>query len=138
MTESQSTMHAGNTSPRWAGIFKGTPTGKQIADWVQHGWRPAGTLVAVGLALLMGWGVVNGRHGLSAWQQQRTQDRKLRQEIQELQQENAHLRDHIQHLKADPDAIEHEAREQLHYARPGEVIYTLPDSPQSGSVADSK
>jgi cell division protein FtsB len=25
-----------------------------------------------------------------------------------------------------PDAIEHEAREKLHYAKPGEVIYTLP------------
>jgi cell division protein FtsB len=30
---------------------------------------------------------------------------------------------------SDPDAIEHEAREKLHYARPGEVIYTLPEPP---------
>ncbi|MGA7856906.1 MAG: septum formation initiator family protein [Terracidiphilus sp.] len=104
---------------------------ERALDWVQHGWRPAGTFVAVALALLFGWGVVNGKHGLSAWEQQRTQDKQLRQEIQDLQQENAHLRDHIQRLKSDPDAIEHEAREQLHYARPGEVIYTLPASPQT-------
>ena len=32
--------------------------------------------------------------------------------------------------KKDPDAIEHEAREKLHYAKPGEVIYTLPETPQ--------
>jgi cell division protein FtsB len=107
-------------------------------EMVQQVWRPAGTLVAFALAMLFGWGVVNGKHGLSAWEQQRTQDRQLRQEIQDLQQENARLRDHIQHLKTDPDAIEHEAREQLHYARPGEVIYTLPANPQTQPTNDGK
>lgn len=107
----------------------GAPWHERAMEWVQHGWRPAGTFVAVALALLFGWGVVNGKHGLSAWEQQRTQDKQLRQEIQNLQQENARLRDHIERLKSDPDAIEHEAREQLHYARPGEVIYTLPAPP---------
>ncbi len=104
---------------------------ERAMEWVQHGWRPAGTFVAVALALLFGWGVMNGKHGLSAWEQQRTQDKQLRQEIQDLQQENARLHDHIERLKSDPDAIEHEAREQLHYARPGEVIYTLPAPPQN-------
>ena len=99
---------------------------KRVFDWAHRAWRPAGTLVAVTLALLFGWRVVNGKHGLSAWQQQRTQDQQLRKEIQDLQQENARLRDHIERLKSDPNAIEHEAREKLHYARPGEVIYTLP------------
>jgi cell division protein FtsB len=93
---------------------------KRMLEWAQRAWRPAGTLVAVSLALLFGWSVVNGKH---------TQDQQLRQEIEELQQENAHLRDHIERLKSDPDAIEHEAREKLHYARPGEVIYTLPEPP---------
>jgi cell division protein FtsB len=90
-------------------------------------WRPAATSVAVALILLFGWGVVNGKHGLSAWRQQQIQDRQLRQEIQDLQQENAHLRDHVDRLKNDPNAIEHEAREQLHYAKPGEIIYRLPE-----------
>ncbi len=102
---------------------------QRAVEWVQHGWRPAGTLVVVGLALLFGWGVVNGKHGLSAWEHQRTQDKHLRQQIDDLQQENARLRQHIGQLKSDPDAIEHEAREQLHYARPGEVIYTMPAAP---------
>jgi cell division protein FtsB len=57
----------------------------------------------------------------------------LRKEIDELQQENARLRDHIERLKSDPDAIEHEAREKLHYAKPGEVIYTLP-TPAAGQA----
>ncbi len=102
---------------------------QRALEWVQHGWRPAGTLVVVGLALLFGWGVVNGKHGLSAWEHQRTQDKHLHQQIDDLQQENARLRQHIGQLKSDPDAIEHEAREQLHYARPGEVIYTMPAAP---------
>jgi cell division protein FtsB len=92
-------------------------------------WRPAGTVVAVGLALLLTWHVINGKHGLQVWQQKRVEDQQLRKEIQDLQQENARLRDHIERLKSDPDAIEHEAREKLHYAKPGEVIYTLPAQP---------
>jgi len=114
------------------------PLRQRAVHWTQQMWRPIGTAVAVALIFLFGWGVVNGKHGLSAWEQQRTKDKELRQQIDELQQENAKLRDHVQHLKSDPDAIEHAAREQLHYAKPGEVIYTLPAQPQPDShAADS-
>ena len=121
---------------KWQGEKSGSAephliTRERAIDWAQQAWRPAGTLVAVMLALGFGWGVVNGKHGLSVWHQQRTEDKQIRQEIQELQQENDHLRDHIGRLKSDPSAIEHEAREKLHYAKPGEVIYTLPSVPQA-------
>ena len=138
MNGDQSAMSAAQSNPLRIFSSNRIPTGRQIAEWIQQGWRPAGTLIVFGLALLLGWGVVNGKHGLSAWQQQRAQDRKLRMEIQDLQQENARIRDHIQHLKSDPDAIEHQAREQLHYARPGEVIYALPPASQSSASADRK
>lgn len=98
--------------------------------WFQQAWRPAGTVFAVLLALAFAWSVINGKHGLSTWYQQKNQEKQLKQEIQSLQQENAHLRQHVDRLKNDPDAIEHEAREKLHYARPGEVIYTLPLDPK--------
>ena len=107
------------------------PLRQRANQWVQHGWRPAGTLFAVCLALLFAWSVMNGRHGLSTWYQQRSQEKQLKKEIQDLQQENAHLRNHVDRLKSDPGAIEHEAREKLHYAKPGEVIYTLPPDPQT-------
>jgi cell division protein FtsB len=94
-------------------------------------WRQAGSVVAVGLALLLTWHVINGKHGLSVWQQQRREDRQLQMEIEDLQQENARLHDHIERLKSDPDAIEHEAREKLHYTKPGEVIYALPAQTQT-------
>ena len=109
------------------------PLRQRAIEWIRSLWRPAGTAVAVAFILLFGWSVVNGKHGLSAWQQQRTKDRELRMEIQELQQENARRREHVEHLKSDRNAIEHEARETLHYAKPGEVIYTLPAPPQLSS-----
>ena len=99
---------------------------ERALEWGQRMWRPAGTGVVVALALLLGWHVVNGKHGLSAWQQNRTQDKQLRKEIDDLQQENARLRVRVEKLKSDPNAIEHEAREKLHYAKPGEVIVDLP------------
>jgi len=99
--------------------------------FAQRMWRPAGTAVAVLLALLVTWHVVNGKHGLSVWQRTRMEDHQLQQEIKDLQQENGAMQQQIERLKSDPDAIEHEARQKLHYAKPGEVIYTLPDDPQS-------
>jgi len=114
------------------------PMPMRALDWARHAWRPAGTVVTVGLALLLTWHVVNGKHGLSVWQQKRSEDQQLQKEIQDLQQENAHLRNHIERLKSDPDAIEHEAREKLHYAKPGEVIYTLPAQPPAQTVATGK
>jgi cell division protein FtsB len=106
---------------------------KRVLGGVQRAWRPAGTLIAIGLALLITWHVVNGKNGLSAWQQKRAEDKSLQRQIQDLQQENSQLHDQVQRLQSDPDAIEHEARERLHYAKPGEVIYTLPSAPESST-----
>src|ERR1039457_3123438 len=114
------------------------PMPRRALDWARRVWRPSGTVVTVGLALLLTWHVVNGKHGLSVWQQKRAEDQQLQREIKDLEQENAHLRNHIERLKSDPDAIEHEAREKLHYAKPGEVIYTLPAQPPAQTVATGK
>lgn len=114
------------------------PARERKVHWAERLWRPAGTLLAVLLALLVTWHVINGKDGLSAWQKKRVQERQYQQEIERLQKENADLRDRIQHLQTDPDAIEHQAREELHYAKPGEVIYTLPAPPQGQSAATAK
>jgi cell division protein FtsB len=106
------------------------PLGERALHWAQRLWRPAGTVVAVGLALLVTWHVIYGKHGISVWQQKRAEDRALQQEIRTLQQENAQMREQNQHLQSDPEAIEREAREKLHYAKPGEVIYNLPAQQQ--------
>jgi cell division protein FtsB len=113
------------------------PLRERAVNWVQRIWRPAGTGIAVILALLLMWHVINGRHGLSVWHQERAQDTLLQKQIQDLQSENSTMKDRIEHLKSDPDAIEREAREKLHYAKPGEVIYALPATPPP-SVAPGK
>ena len=104
---------------------------EQALEWMRRGWRPAGTLLAVSLAALLMWHVINGKHGLSVWHQKRAEDRELQREIKDVELENAQLKQSIDRLKSDPDAIEHEAREKLHYAKPGEVIYTLPEPAQT-------
>ena len=111
------------------------PAPRRALEWAARVWRPGATALAVALALLLTWHVVNGKHGVSVWRQKQVEDQQLRKEIQDLEQENARLRQHIDHLKNDPEAIEHEAREKLHYAKPGEVIYTLPPTPQNNAPA---
>jgi cell division protein FtsB len=110
------------------------PMSLRAQAWTARVWRPTGTVVAIGLALLLTWHVINGQHGLSVWHQMRAEDRSLQKEIGDLQQENQELRKQIEGLQKNPDAIERAAREKLHYARPDEVIYTLP--PNDGQATN--
>jgi len=105
----------------------------RIIAQAQRIWRPAGTAIAVLLALLLTWHVIDGQHGLSVWQQKRAEDRALQREIQELEQENAQMRQQVERLKSDPEAIEREAREKLHYAKSDEVIWAIPQIPANRS-----
>jgi len=114
------------------------PMGKRAAGWMQLAWRPAGSVIAVGLALLIGWHVVNGKHGLSVWRQMQEQDRALQKQIQDLSEENGAMRKQIELLKSDPEAIEATARKELHYARQGEVIVSLPDSGERQQTSPAK
>jgi len=107
-----------------------TPLSRRAWDFGQRAWRPAGTAVAVGLALLLMWHVVEGKNGLTVWHKKRSEDQQLQKEIKQLENENAQLREHVDQLKHNPDAVEHEAREKLHYAKPNEVIVALPTPAQ--------
>jgi cell division protein FtsB len=68
-----------------------------------------------------------GEHGLLALRHQRQEYESLQREIRQLQEENQKLEQQIKALKSDPKAVEKQAREQLRLARPGEIIYTLPE-----------
>jgi len=91
-----------------------------------HAWRPAASVMAVTLALLLVWHGVNGKNGLRVWQQKRVEDQQLRKDIDDLNRENTRLRDRVERLKSNPDAIGVVARDKLHYAKPNEVIVNLP------------
>ncbi|HEY1208319.1 MAG TPA: septum formation initiator family protein [Terracidiphilus sp.] len=94
-------------------------------------WRPVASVVAVALTMLIIWHGINGKNGLLAWQQKRAEDHKLRKEIVDLQKENALLRERIERLKSDPDAIRIAAHGQMHYVKPNEVIVPLPPEPNT-------
>jgi cell division protein FtsB len=110
---------------------------QRIGEAVHRVRRRIATGFAVLLAVFFAYHVIFGRNGVNSYEQKRVEDRQLHQQIDALQQENSRLNDHVGRLKNDPDAIEFEAREKLHYARPGEVIYTLNNQPQAGTDKSS-
>jgi len=97
-----------------------------ICQKVAMGRRKAATVAAAALALGVGYHVVFGANGLTVYEQKRQETHLLNQQMQELQLENDRLKGHVDRLQSDPNAIEHQAREELHYTRAGEVIYALP------------
>lgn len=103
----------------------------RLYDWVRGGWRKVATGAAAVLALAMAYHVIFGQNGLTVYQQKRQETQALALRLQSLQHENDLMKGHVDRLQNDPNAIEHQAREELHYTRPGEVIYTLPPDPAS-------
>ena len=87
------------------------------------------TVVAGAMAASMAYHVVFGQNGLTVYEHKRQEARALLHEEQRLGQENEYFRGHVARLQSDPNAIEHQAREELHYTRPGEVIYAMPATP---------
>ena len=87
--------------------------------------RSVATALAIVVAVAFGYHAVFGQNGITAYAKKRSEDRALASQIRALDAENARLRDRVDHLQTDPDTVEMEARQRLHYARTGEVIYTL-------------
>ena len=120
------------------GLWRKMRIGNGLASAVGHmrgdgpiGWRKVATVAAAALAIGLGYHVIFGQNGLTAYQQKRQEFQTLQGQLHSLQRENELLKGHVDRLQSDPDAIEHQAREELHYTRPGEVIYTLPASTTS-------
>jgi cell division protein FtsB len=106
---------------------------RQIADWVHNSRRLLATAAVGVIGLMLGFHIAFGQNGMISYMHKREESRKLQLQITDLQQENARITKEIESLKTDPKTIEREAREQLRYARPGEVIYTLP-APVSNNI----
>ncbi|MGA8532213.1 MAG: septum formation initiator family protein [Acidobacteriaceae bacterium] len=109
----------------------GTP--QRIGRALYRMRRRIATAAVVVAALFFGYHAIFGENGVNVYEQRRAEDAAIRKHIGELQQENTKLQQQVKALKTDPDAIEHEARERLHYARPGEVIWTE-DQPDGTST----
>jgi cell division protein FtsB len=91
--------------------------------------RKIGTILAAALAVWLFFHVVLGANGALAYDNKRNEYKTLEKDVDQLQEQNEQLRKHIEALKGDPAAIEREAREQLHYAKPGEIVYVAPAPP---------
>ncbi len=103
---------------------------KSIPQWVV--WL-------LGLALLaLVVHDVFGEHGYLAMRHSRQELERQQQELQMLIEQNKKLAEEVKALKTDPRMIEKVAREQLKLARPGEVIYTLPESPKPEATPESQ
>src|SRR5215467_3162850 len=90
--------------------------------------RKLATAGIVTLVCVLAYHAIFGPNGFLMYQQKRSELQKVDHEIQKLQEENARSEQDIKALKSDPQAIEKEAREHLHYARGGEIIYKLPEA----------
>jgi cell division protein FtsB len=86
-----------------------------------------GTVVVVAIWIFVH--AMLGANGVTVYRSKRAEYEGLQKEINQLQKENDAYTQQVSELKSDPKRIEKEAREQFHYARPGEVVYVAPDRP---------
>ena len=109
---------------------------RDSAESVVHRlYRARRKLATAGVAVLaavLAFHVVFGANGMMVYQKKRSEYHDLQNEVQQLQQRNDAISEQIRALKTDPHAIEKEAREQLRYAKPGEVVFLLP-APKSNT-----
>ena len=103
---------------------------RPVWSWLVLGWRRLGTAAAILIIFGLVLHAMFGANGMVVYRQKRTEVQSLQTEVERLQKENSQYANQIKSLKSDPAAIEKEAREQLHYTRPGEVVYVVPDPPQ--------
>lgn len=94
--------------------------------WLWRTWRRLATAAVVLLTLWLSLRVMFGANGMVIYRQKRAEYNQLRIENERLQRENELYTQRIKALSSDPQTIEKEAREQLHYTRPGEFVYVAP------------
>ena len=71
---------------------------------------------------------VFGPHGFIAMRRTQKEIDQIREQIVKMNDENKSLNDQVTSLKFDPKSIERIAREEMGLARPGEMIFKIPDS----------
>jgi cell division protein FtsB len=80
--------------------------------------------------------VMFGANGMVIYRQKAAEYQSLQKDIIGLSNQNQQYQQQINSLQTDPKMIEKEARERLHYTRPGEVVYVSPPpaAPQSSET----
>lgn len=103
---------------------------RPASNWAYRSRRRLATAGVILLATWLSLHVLFGANGMVVYRQKRAEYQQLQKNLQDLQTENDLYTSRVQGLKSDPQMMEKAAREQLHYTRPGEVVYVGP-SPQA-------
>jgi cell division protein FtsB len=102
---------------------------RPASTWLYNSRRRLATMAVGVITVWMFFHVMFGANGMVVYRQKTAEYQALRHEIDDLQKENDRYTRQIDALQTDPKTIEKEAREQLHYARQGEVIIVAPAPP---------
>jgi cell division protein FtsB len=73
-----------------------------------------------------------GPHGFIAMRRTQKEIDEIREQIGKVKEENKSLTEEVNALKSDPKAVERIAREEMGLARPGEIIFKIPDTSKPG------
>jgi cell division protein FtsB len=95
--------------------------------WDHKTLRRNAIFVMALLSLIMLMHEIFGRNGYLTLRHEKKEYTALQKQIQTVSEENKQIEQKIQALKNNPEAVEKQARDQLHLAKPGEIIYMLPD-----------
>jgi cell division protein FtsB len=98
--------------------------------------RNVNWFLALALALLLLQDVF-GTHGLIAMRRSQQEAARVQKEIDQMNEENRQLQDHVKALKSDPAAIERIAREEMGLAKPGEYIFKIAPKPADSAMQPS-
>jgi cell division protein FtsB len=71
---------------------------------------------------------VFGPHGFIAMRRTQKEIDQIREQIVKMNDQNKSLTEQVSSLKSDPKSIERIAREEMGLARPGEMIFKIPET----------
>jgi len=102
---------------------------KRESPWRRR-LRRAGIYAGGALLVLVLAHTLFGPYGYLSMRRSQHEIQQVQQELDHLEHENTQLSGEIRALQTDPAAIEKAAREDMGLARPGEMIFPIPDDPQ--------
>jgi cell division protein FtsB len=88
--------------------------------------RRIATVTIAVVACLFFVHVMFGANGMVVYKEKRSEYNDLQKKIAQVRRENEKVTQQIEALQHDQKAIEKEAREQLGYAKPGDIVYVSP------------
>jgi cell division protein FtsB len=97
--------------------------------WFYRMRRVLATLCIGVLTIFIGYKVIFGANGMKVYEDKRAEAVRLQQQINDEKLKNEQLQHQVDSLqREDPNAVEKEAREQLGYVKPGEVVLVEPQA----------